>query len=99
VLAKLVLTIGTATAAVFVLRPALNRAAAQVLQVPLPDLPRAEISQAGGGRDPGGLQALGRPDKAPLHRKDRMMTTNVGTTSALADPGARQAPRPSAPTS
>jgi hypothetical protein len=47
VLAKLVLTIGTATAAVLVLRPALNRAAAQVLQVPLVELPTTGIGQAG----------------------------------------------------
>ena len=45
VLTKLALTIGTATAAVFVLQPALNRAAAQALQVPL-----AELSTAGIGR-------------------------------------------------
>lgn len=38
VLAKLVLTIGTATAAVFVLRPALDRAAAHALAVPLTEL-------------------------------------------------------------
>ena len=42
VLAKLVLTIGTATAAVLVLRPALNRAAAYAVAVPLAEL------QAGG---------------------------------------------------
>jgi hypothetical protein len=45
VLTKLALTIGTATAAVFVLQPELNRAAAQALQVPL-----AELSTAGIGR-------------------------------------------------
>jgi hypothetical protein len=44
-LALAALTIGTATAAVFVLRPALNRAAAQALQVPV-----AELSTAGIGR-------------------------------------------------
>jgi hypothetical protein len=38
---------GTATAAVFVLRPALNRAAAQALQVPLVELPTVEIGQLG----------------------------------------------------
>jgi hypothetical protein len=47
VLAKLVLTIATATAAVLVLRPALNRAAAQALQVPLAELPATGIGQAG----------------------------------------------------
>jgi hypothetical protein len=45
VLTKLALTIGTATAAVLVLRPALNRAAAQAWQVPV-----AELSTAGIGR-------------------------------------------------
>lgn len=45
VLTKLALTIGTASAAVLVLRPALKRAAAQALQVPV-----AELSTAGIGR-------------------------------------------------
>jgi hypothetical protein len=40
---KLVLTIGLATAAVFVLRPALNRAAAQALLVPMAELPTTGI--------------------------------------------------------
>ena len=44
-LAKLVLTIGVATAAVLVLRPALHRAAEQALQVSL-----AELSTTGIGR-------------------------------------------------
>jgi hypothetical protein len=48
VLAKLGLTTATATAAAFVLRPALNRAAAEALQVPLADLPTAGIGQLGG---------------------------------------------------
>jgi hypothetical protein len=47
VLTKLVLTIAVATAAVFVLRPALNRAATQALQVPLAELPTAGIGQLG----------------------------------------------------
>jgi hypothetical protein len=47
VLTKLVLTIAVATAAVFVLRPALNRAAAQALQVPLAELPTTGIGQVG----------------------------------------------------
>jgi hypothetical protein len=47
VLTKLALTTGTATAAVFVLRPALNRAAAQALQVPLVELSTAGIGQLG----------------------------------------------------
>jgi uncharacterized membrane protein len=47
VLTKLVLTIAVATTAVFVLRPALNRAAAQALQVPLAELPTAGIGQLG----------------------------------------------------
>jgi len=47
VLAKLVLTIAVATAAVLVLRPALNRAAAQALQVPLAELPTAGIGPIG----------------------------------------------------
>jgi hypothetical protein len=47
VLTKLVLTIAVATAAVFVLRPALNRAAAQALQVPLAELPAIGIGQVG----------------------------------------------------
>jgi hypothetical protein len=47
VLAKLVLTIVVATAAVFVLRPALDRAAAQALQVPLAELPTTGIGQLG----------------------------------------------------
>jgi hypothetical protein len=40
---KLVLTIGLATAAVFVLRPALTRAAAQALLVPMAELPTSGI--------------------------------------------------------
>ena len=47
VLTKLVLTIAVATAAVFVLRPALNRAAAQALQVPLAELPTTGIGPTG----------------------------------------------------
>jgi uncharacterized membrane protein len=47
VLTKLVLTIAVATAAVFVLRPALNRAAAEALQVPLAELPTTGIGQLG----------------------------------------------------
>jgi hypothetical protein len=47
VLAKLVLTIVVATAAVFVLRPALNRAAAQALQVPLVEMPTTGVGQVG----------------------------------------------------
>jgi len=47
VLTKLVLTIAVATAAVFVLRPALDRAAAQALQVPLAELPTTGIGQLG----------------------------------------------------
>jgi hypothetical protein len=47
VLAKLVLTIAVATAAVFVLRPALDRAAAQALQLPLAELPAAGIGRVG----------------------------------------------------
>jgi hypothetical protein len=47
VLTKLVLTIAVATAAVFVLRPAPDRAAAQVLQVPLAELPTTGIGQLG----------------------------------------------------
>jgi hypothetical protein len=47
VLAKLVLTVAVATAAVFVLRPALDRAAAQALQVPLAELPGTGIGQLG----------------------------------------------------
>ena len=47
VLAKLVLTIVVATSAVFVLRPALNRAAAQALRVPLAELPTIGIGQLG----------------------------------------------------
>ena len=42
---KLVLTIGLATAAVFVLRPALNRAAAQAL--PMAELPTTGIGPTG----------------------------------------------------
>jgi hypothetical protein len=47
VLTKLVLTIAVATAAVFVLRPALDRAAAQALQLPLAELPAAGIGRVG----------------------------------------------------
>jgi uncharacterized membrane protein len=47
VLTKLALTIGLATAAVLVLRPALDRAAAQALQVPLAELPGTGIGQLG----------------------------------------------------
>jgi hypothetical protein len=45
VLSKLVLTIGLATVAVFVLRPALDRAAAQVVATPLAELSAAGIGQ------------------------------------------------------
>jgi hypothetical protein len=44
---KLVLTIGLATAAVFVLRPALTRAAAQALLVPMAELPTTGIGPTG----------------------------------------------------
>jgi hypothetical protein len=44
---KLVLTIGLATAAVFVLRPALNRGAAQALLVPTAELPTTGIGPTG----------------------------------------------------
>ena len=47
VLTKLVLTIGTATAAVSVLRSALNRAAVEALQVPHAELPTTGIGQVG----------------------------------------------------
>jgi hypothetical protein len=47
VLAKLVLTVAVATAAVLVLRPALDRAAAQALQAPLAELPGTGIGQLG----------------------------------------------------
>jgi hypothetical protein len=47
VILKLVLTIGLATAAVFVLRPALNRAAAQALLVPMAELPITGIGPTG----------------------------------------------------
>ena len=44
---KLVLTIGLATEAVFVLRPALNRGAAQALLVPMAELPTTGIGPTG----------------------------------------------------
>jgi hypothetical protein len=44
---KLVLTIGPATAAVFVLQPALNRAAAQALLAPMAELPTTGIGPTG----------------------------------------------------
>jgi hypothetical protein len=47
VLTKLALTIAVATAAVLVLRPALDRAAAQALQVPLAALSGTGIGQLG----------------------------------------------------
>jgi hypothetical protein len=75
---KLVLTIGLATAAVCVLRPALIRGAAQALLVPMPSCPPPESAPPHRGdpgavgraadacyhRDPGGLQTLG-PDPIP----------------------------------
>jgi hypothetical protein len=89
VLAKLVLTIGVATAAVLVLRPALHRAAEQALQVSLAELPTTGIGRLGvavtlaprgrataaaaGHRDPGGLQALG-PHTIRPHGRDQQMT-------------------------
>jgi hypothetical protein len=79
VLAKLVLTIGVATAAVLVLRPALHRAAEQALQVSL-----AELSTTAIGRcwpSPQRVTSFGG-----LRRPLRVQVTRV---SAPKGPGAR----------
>jgi hypothetical protein len=72
---KLVLTIGLATAAVFVLRPALNRGAAQALLVRMAELPTTGIG-------PTGIAVT----LAPLGALQVLVAT---VTPAVFNPGAR----------